>query len=306
MAEIWGVVVAGVAAAGSAAYGAHQASNASRAGADRASNESARQFDTVRSDTAGQRGIGNSALDTLASLYGWAPPSQAGAREQQQAPMLIGDTELPAGTTTKAVGNGYYEVHAPESLGGGRIGTLQPGGKNGRFVNDTGADIPALMQRSQQANQAQNAASNGAPNMGAFFASPDYQYNVDQSERAIGRAQASTGRFNSGRAALELQRNASGLASGEYNNFTQRLLQIAGLGSAGVQTSANAGLTSAGQIGAAQVNAGNNRASAYMQGAEGVNNAVQGSISNYMLYQYLNKPQQPPISMNSGVSGPRY
>jgi hypothetical protein len=144
-------------------------------------------------------------------------------------------------------------------------------------------------------------AGSGQPNMGAFFESPDYQFNLGEGQKAIDRSLAARGRGISGAGVREGERYASGLASGEFNNFTQRLLQIAGLGSAGITTSANAGMTSAGQIGAAQVNAGNNRASAYMAGAQGVNNAVQGGISNYLLNQYL---QKPPVT-SSGWSGPR-
>jgi hypothetical protein len=80
------------------------------------------------------------------------------------------------------------------------------------------------------------------------------------------------------------------MASREYGSFVDRLLAAAGLGTTGATLSANAGMAHAGNVGAAQINAGNNRASAYMAGAEGVNNAVQGGISNYLLSQYLKKP----------------
>jgi hypothetical protein len=50
---------------------------------------------------------------------------------------LIGNTYLPPSTSTVDVGKGWYEVHN----GGQRIGTLRPGGSNGLFINDTGAQI---------------------------------------------------------------------------------------------------------------------------------------------------------------------
>lgn len=272
--------------AGSAAYGSRQAGNAAQRGADRATAESGRQFDLIRSDTAPLRGVQGSALDTLARLYGWAPPSQAAGLERSQAPMLVGDTELPAGTTTKSVGNGWYEV----SYNGQRIGTLRPGGANGQFINDTGADIPALMEQQRQANQAQTAAAGGAPDMGAFFESPDYQFNLGEGQKAIDRSLAARGRTLSGAGVREGVRYASGMASGEYNNFVNRLLTTAGLGTTGVTTSANAGMTHAGNVGAAQIGAANTRASGYMTTAAGVNNAVQGGTSNLLLSRYLNQP----------------
>lgn len=287
MAEIWGLALGSVVAGGVAYAGSRQAAKAAQRGADAATAESSRQFDLVRDDTAGLRSIQTSALDDLARLYGWTPASGAAAAERAAAPMLVGDTELPPGATTKSVGDGWYEVW----FEGQRIGTLRPGGPNGKFINDTGFDVGAAFDRLAQQQKAQAGAGDGrSPDMSAFFESPDYQYNLEQSEKAINRAQASTGRFNSGRAGLELTRNASGMASAEYGNFVNRLLAAAGLGTTGVTTSANAGMTSAGQIGAAQQNAGNARASAYMTGAQGINNAVQGGISNYLLTQYLQRP----------------
>lgn len=51
---------------------------------------------------------------------------------------LVGDTYLPPGASTVDVGKGWYEVHH----GGGRVGTLRPGGNNGRFINDTNWNMP--------------------------------------------------------------------------------------------------------------------------------------------------------------------
>lgn len=51
---------------------------------------------------------------------------------------LLGDTYLPPDVSTVDVGKGWYEVHH----GGQRVGTLRPGGPNGRFVNDTSWQMP--------------------------------------------------------------------------------------------------------------------------------------------------------------------
>lgn len=51
---------------------------------------------------------------------------------------LLGDTYLPPDVSTVDVGNGWYEVHH----GGQRVGTLRPGGPNGRFLNDTNWQVP--------------------------------------------------------------------------------------------------------------------------------------------------------------------
>lgn len=291
------IIAGSVIAGGAAVYGSRQAGRAAQRGADRASAESARQFDLVRSDTAPQRSLGVGASDTLARLYGWAPPSQAAAREAAEADVLMGDTYLPAGAVSDSPGNKRGSNILFE---GRQIGHVIPGGPNGRFIPEVGVDISAL-RRDQVAA---NAPQPGTPSLSAFFESPDYRFNLAEGQKAIDRSLAARGGALSGRGVKEGERYASGLASGEFSNFTNRLLQIAGLGSAAVSTSANAGMTSAGQIGAAQMNAGNTRASAYMTGAQGVNNAVQGGISNYMLMQYLK--QQPAVLNNSGTMANNY
>ena len=285
MAEVWGVALAGAAiTAGASIYAGDKAAGASQRGTDASIGEQARQYDQTRADFAGQRSVGNSALGDIASIYGWAPPAQAGANERANAPMLVGDTELPAGTTFKEVGKGWYDVN----FGGQRIGYLRPGGSNGKFVNDTGADISSLW--AQQAQTQQGTAQPGAPSMERFFTSPDYQFNLQQGQQAIDRSLAARGRALSGAGVKEGERFAAGVASGEFNNYMNRLFTAAGIGNAATQSTAAAGQNMANNNSAALLNNANNRASMYGQTAAGVNNAVQGGISNYMLQQYLNKP----------------
>lgn len=297
MAEIWAAAVGAVVAGGAAVYGSRQAGNAAQRGANTATAESGRQFDLIRSDTAGQRQIGNSALDTLSSLYGWAPPSQAQYSDSGRE-LVLSQGGIPTVDAQRYANDPAYKYAWDKTLATEQA--TRPGWNgqptyNMKATNADWARLNETMARNLAEYQTNNpapaaGAGSGQPNMGAFFESPDYQFNLAEGQKAIDRSLAARGGALSGRGVREGERYASGLASGELNNFTQRLLQIAGLGSAGITTSANAGMTSAGQIGAAQINAGNTRASAYMTGAQGVNNAVQGGISNYLLNQYLQKP----------------
>jgi hypothetical protein len=288
MSEIWIAAVATVASGAMAQNGAKKAGAAAQRGADAATAESSRQFDLARQDTAPGRNIGNSAMDTIARLYRWATPSQAFNREAALQPSHHGDADVPQGSTVVNKGGGNYDV----MYNGVRIGGLSKGGAAGHFTPAQGVDVGALITQQQQAEQARQsqggaATGTGRPDMGAFFESPDYQFNLAEGQKAIDRSLASRGRALSGAGVKEGTRYASGMASNEYSNFLNRLTTIAGLGNAAVNTSVGAGLTTAGQIGAAQQNAGNARASAYMAGANGMNNAVQGGISNYMLQRYL-------------------
>jgi hypothetical protein len=165
---------------GATAYGANRSAAAGQAagrGAANATAESARQYDQTRADLAPYRTTGTGALNQLGRLFGL--PTTTSEDFQAQQPMLVGDTELPAGTTTKSVGNGWYEVHN----GGNRIGTLRPGGANGKFVNDTGADIQGLFNAQRQ--QSQQSQGGGAPDMSAFFQSPGYQFRRDEGTRGV-------------------------------------------------------------------------------------------------------------------------
>lgn len=99
-----------------------------------------------------------SALANAQPASGMSTPTSPSQR--------VGDMDLPAGVTTVDVGKGWYEVHAPEALGGHRIGTLRPGGRNGRFINDTGTNIEDLFAqaRALARQPAAPGASGGAPN----------------------------------------------------------------------------------------------------------------------------------------------
>ena len=77
------------------------------------------------------------------------------------------------------------------------------------------------------------------------------------------------------------------MADQQYSAFYDRLLQQAGLGNTGIGASAAAGANAANNIGAAAINAGNARASTYMNTAANVNNSVQAGMENYLLRRYL-------------------
>lgn len=102
MAEVWvtAVVVGGSAllSAGAGIYSSNKASKAQQGASGDAIAENRRQFDLVRSDTAGQRFIGNAAIDRLARLYGYGSPFATTAGRG-----------VPAGATALAPTSGNYQ-----------------------------------------------------------------------------------------------------------------------------------------------------------------------------------------------------
>lgn len=285
-AEVWAIAGAAVIGAGASVYAANQQAGAARAGANAATNENSRQFDLVRSDTAAQRQLGTGATNLLSRLYGL--PTYDRAQAAAQADVLVGDQYLPAGTTTTSVGNGWYDVMNGDT----RLGTLRPGGSNGRFIGADGLDIPNFAAQLSAQRQAANPASTPAgatPDFNSFFETPDYQFNKQQSQQALDRSLLARGRGLSGAGVKEGERLASGLASQQFGDTFNRLSTLAGIGSAATNLSANAGLQTASNNSNILMNAANQRGSAYANGAAGVSDAVTGGISNYMFLQQLNK-----------------
>lgn len=284
-----GAIVAGsVITAGASVASSRQASRTAARGASNATGENARQFDLIRRDTAAQRALGAGATGLLGRLYGIStadPTSRLGPQAfksgEVQTMLKEGksiDDILKLGVLTgNLTGSKVRHLMNAYGLSADDIHRLQ----NGVFSDDANGQAPAT----------------GTPDMSAFFESPDYRFNLAEGEKALDRSLLARGRGLSGAAVKEGTRYASGMASNEFGNFFNRLTTLAGLGSAANNTSAQAGLTTAGNNANIFANAANQRASAYTQGAQGVNNSIQGGLSNWLLLQQMNKP---PL-MNTGA-----
>lgn len=105
----------------------------------------------------------------------------------------------------------------------------------------------------------------------SFLASPDYQFRQDEQMRALTARNAALGIQDSGaaqRSALQLSGN---LASGEFNNYANRLSSLAGVGQTAAQNTAAAGQNFANSMGQVLSNNAQNLASSYA--TQGQNNA---------------------------------
>jgi hypothetical protein len=286
----WGAVAiaaGSVISAGVGANSAKRAGDAAARGASDATAESARQYDQTRADLAPYRVTGTGALNQIGRLFGL--PTTTSDEWSSQQPQLVGDTELPAGATTKSVGKGWYEVW----YGGKRIGTLRPGGANGQFINDTGADIPGLLRQSQQQSQASQGG--GTPDMSGFFTSPGYQFRRDEGMRGLERSAAARGGAFSGNALRALSEFNSNIASNEFGNYFNQLASIAGIGQTATNQTAAYGAENAANAGRNALYAGAARAS----GIIGQGNAIGQGISDLgSAYHYY--------SANRGGVSPGY
>jgi hypothetical protein len=235
--------------------------------------------------------MGNQALNALGSIYGYSPapgfsneeyPLYGGTRGglRSREPMLIGDTELPPGTTTKDVGGGWYEVW----FGDRRVGTLRPGGPNGRFINDTNTDIGGLWKQWEQSQMAETAAAREAsggnqlagPDYSAFYQSPDYLFRRGEGLNAVQGSAAAQGGLYSGNALRAINDFASGTAANEFGNYVNRQLALAGMGQAATTQAGNAALTTGSNVSNLLLGQGNARAS----GIIGQTNAITGGAND--------------------------
>ncbi len=122
-----------------------------------------------------------------------------------------------------------------------------------------------------------------------FMETPGYQFRFDEGMRSVERSAAARGGLHGGGITRELIRYGQGVASGEFENYANRLSGLAGMGQGstvqtgtlGVQTGANIANTlqaGAARQGNALLAAGTARASGYA----GAANAFSGGVENYL------------------------
>lgn len=106
--------------------------------------------------------------------------------------------------------------------------------------------------------------------------SPGYQFRMDEGMRAVENSAASKGMLMSGGTLKDLTRFAQGTAAADYGDQFNRTMAIAGGGQQAMNTSAMAGQNYANSASGIMQNIGQAKASGYA----GMNQAIQGSLSN--------------------------
>jgi hypothetical protein len=286
------VIVGGASLVGGAvaARGAKDAAGAQGRAGDAAIAEQQRQFDTMLSLTSNQRGIGNQALNALGGIYGYTPApgfsnddyslTQGGVNQLQSTqPVVMGDTELPPGAVSDSPGN---PRGSNIFLNGQQIGRVVPGGPNGRFLPEQGVDISAVWKQWEDSQRVvsggRDAGGNqlAAPDYSAFYQSPDYQFRMGQGLNAVQGSAAAQGGLYSGNALRSINDYAQGTAAGEFGNYVNRQLALAGMGQAATTQAGGAAMQTGANVGNLLMNQGNARASGIM----GQSNAIVGGAND--------------------------
>lgn len=115
---------------------------------------------------------------------------------------------------------------------------------------------------------------------------PGFQFARDEALQAVERSGAARGGLVSGNVLTALQDRASGLASQNFLQTYLNPLQNLALGRSG-ETAADRATGLGVNVGNLQVRAGENRASSVNALFGGVNTAVQGGLSNFLLQRQL-------------------
>jgi hypothetical protein len=161
--------------------------------------------------------------------------------------------------------------------------------------------------------QTTNTASNGSPTTSSaqgqfsnFYNSPGYQFALQQGQQAVSRGAAASGSLYSSNTLNQLDQNAQGYASQQYNNYVNQLMGLAGYGSTGVSASTSAATTAGNNISANQLSAGNAQASGILGQAGAFSGAINNSaglLGNYAALSGSNGNSLGLAQYNSTMSG---
>ena len=257
------LIAAGVGAAGTISASnaqskaAKSAANASQAATDASIAEQRRQFDIAQQNQQPWLNTGTAALGQLASLYGLstrANPQVGTGQGFNEQGYLLANPDVAASIAQGGFGgsalNHYNEYGRTEGRQGGYATTGQVG-----------------------------AATPAPSGMDAFFTSPDYQFRQNEQARALTARNASLGIQDSGAAQKSALQYSGNLASGEFNNYANRLASLAGVGQTAANTSAQLGQNFANNFGNLQTQNAQNLGSSYMQQGQNTAN-MWGNLAN--------------------------
>lgn len=263
-----------IAAAAASAYATNRAADATEDAADSAAAAQMEQYNQSRSDLAPYRETGTEALAALGELYGLNTPQldrqrTFNAEDYQRAYVSYNHAQDHPDFSSKGLlfrdpWRHYNEVGRKYADAAGRYGV--------NLEEAAFGPEPVLEQAT--------AEPEVQPDLESFFRSPGYQFNLDEALSANEGRAAARGRLNSSATDRSNMRYASGLASNEFLNYTNRLNALAGIGQSTNQNLALLGANMAGNVGNQIMNAGHARASGYLGQANTINNAVNSYYRN--------------------------
>lgn len=277
---------------------AGKAADAQADAAKDAAAEQRRQYDLSRQDLAPYREAGYNALAAMQYMTGLGPqPTFGGSGTGGGAggTNALEINEIAGSPATSGVRRVQFQPPDPFGIGRGTYTT--PGG--GRVEATSRRDVEELQGRYAQPGsgtryqvgehmfdtreQAQsyidNLGGQGGGEGGTPFdwqTTPGYEFRLEEGQKALERMAAARGMRLSGATMKEALRQGEGYAAQEFGNVYNRLAGLSGTGQTAVNTGAQLGAQTAGNIGNALMQGGQARASGYT----GQANALTGTLNN--------------------------
>jgi hypothetical protein len=121
--------------------------------------------------------------------------------------------------------------------------------------------------------------------MSRFFASPDYNFRMSEGVKALDQSAASRGGLFSGNAGRAITEYGSNIASGEYGNYVNRLMAMAGLGQTATSGAVAAGTNTANNISGSYQDAANTRASGIIGATNTITGGINAGMNNWLMYR---------------------
>lgn len=237
-------------------WSAKKASDAQQDSTNAAINQQNYALDRMIELTGPQRQLGYGATNELSRLFGYGGPQN---QQMQQGPG----------------GGGMRDAYRGA---GGNFGNLI-----NRAMNRGGMDTQAMRYGGPQQQMMQGPQ--GPQGMQNFIESPDYEFRRSQGLQGIAQTLGAGGQGAfSGNALRGMNEYNSNLASGEFSNYINRRLAMAGLGQTANMNAQSAYGQNAANVGGMMMDAGNARASGIM----GAGSIVGGTI-NSLFDAYTNR-----------------
>lgn len=274
MAAITSAVIAG----GAAVYGASKASSAAKkaAGASQQATDQATAlqreiFQQQQANQAPWLNQGTQAVNLLGQFYGFNPSAPPTTQAPAPAPAQTPSSQHP-GTLFDMINQGRERFGMnplSEAMMGAQASTQATTQAVSQTQTPTSPTSPAAGATTPAPNPQQAA-------MDRFFASPDYQFRLNEGNRNILGNAAATGGLQSGDTLKALQNYGQNTASGEFGNFMNRLAGLAGTGQTAASNAGQAGQNYANNVGNLLTQNAANRGTSYMNQANAWSQGVGG------------------------------
>jgi len=281
-----GMALAGVASSAMSSSAAGKAADAQADAADKSAQVQWDMYEQTRADQGPYRDVGTNALYRMADHYGlgYGSPSSTvsgGTQPNALAPSVV-NPAYPAGSLGSTMPDFQTDskflnawMNAPASSVAHSFGS--PSGTVNGYPSTPIQPAPQISAGPYSEGDRQSDA------MGHFFTSPDYQFRLDEGIRGIENSMLARGKGLSGNTAKAITGYSGDLASGEWNNYMNRLASMAGIGQSATNQMGQYGANAAANIGNANIAAGQARGSGYIGQSDAWGNAFSnvGGMAGY-------------------------